>query len=115
VQTLIIAKEVSVWSESYDLNHIYLLNDSMTKVYGYIRNRDLKPTLFGGPRDFNTRYRKFEVLERIKEEDRVEVKGSKGDIYYVTEDDGQYKCTCVGFKYHGTCKHIDKVKNGEIA
>jgi hypothetical protein len=112
---LIIVKEVSVWSESYDLNHIYLLNDSMTKVYGYIRNRDLKPTLFGGPRDFNTKYRKFEVLERIKEEeDRIEVRGSKGDIYYVSEDNGQYKCTCVGFKYHGTCKHIDKVKSGEI-
>lgn len=64
---MIIVKEISTWSSPYDLNHVYVLNDSMTKVYGYIRNKDLKPTMFGGPRDFFKKYREFEILERIEE------------------------------------------------
>lgn len=115
--TLIIAKEVSTWSVPYDLNHVYILNDAMTKVYGYVRNRDLKLTMFGGPRDFFPRYRKFEVLERIKEDDpsKIEVKGSKGDSYYVSVTESGHKCTCIGFKYHGTCKHIEKVKSENLS
>lgn len=107
---MIIAKEVSDWSESYDLNHIYILNDSMTKVYGYVRNRDLNLVMFGGPRDFNTKYRKFEVLERIKESGRIEVKGSKGNTYFITVEKDGYKCSCTGFKYRGACKHIESTK-----
>lgn len=112
--TLIIAKEVSLWSESYDLNHIYILNDTMSKVYGYVRNRDLSLNMFKQPRDFNTKYRKFEVLEKIKEEsDSIEVIGSSGTIYYITSDKGKLSCSCTGFKYHGICKHIKGLKNYE--
>ncbi len=104
---MIIAKEVSVWSESYDLNHIYILNDSMSKVFGYVRNRDLSLTVFKQPRDFNTKYRKFEVLEKISEEQNsIEVTGSSGKIYYITSDKGKLNCSCTGFKYHGFCKHL---------
>jgi hypothetical protein len=111
---LIIAKEVSVWSESYDLNHIYILNDSMSKVFGYVRNRDLSLTVFKHPRDLNTKYRKFEVLEKINdEENSIEVVGSSGKIYYITSDKGKLSCSCTGFKYHGFCKHIKGLNNNE--
>jgi len=113
-QNLIIAKEVSVWSESYDLNHIYILNDSMSKVFGYVRNRDLSLTVFKQPRDLNTKYRKFEVLEKINdEENSIEVVGSSGKIYYITSDKGKLSCSCTGFKYHGFCKHIKGLNNNE--
>jgi len=106
---LIIAKEVSVWDSPYDLNHVYLFNDVMTKAYGYIRNRDLKATWFKNPIAISTKYRKFEILERIKEENSIEVKGSSGNVYTVKKSDNGYKCSCTGFKYHGRCKHIDLI------
>jgi len=113
---LLIAKEVTVWNETFDLNHLYLMNDSMNKVYAYVRNRDKHFHKFTNPLEIETKGRKFEILERIMEDDpsRVEVKGSKGSIYYVTNNEGVYKCTCVGFKYHGACKHIEQVKNGQV-
>ena len=113
---MIIAKEVTVWNETFDCNHLYLFNDAMTKVYAYVRNRDKSFYKFKNPLEIDTKGRRFEVLERITEDDpdRVVVRGSKGDIYYVTKDNGLYKCTCTGFKYHGSCKHAEKVKNDEI-
>jgi len=113
---LLIAKEVTVWNETFDCNHVYLFNDAMTKAYAYVRNRDLNLHIFKNPMAISTKGRKFEILERIQEEDpsRIEVKGSKGSIYYVTSKEGKYKCTCVGYKYHGTCKHIEQVKSKNV-
>lgn len=36
----------------------------------------------------------------------TEVKGSKGDIYIVTRNKGNYTCTCQGFQWRKSCKHI---------
>ena len=41
---------------------------------------------------------------------KFKVKGSKGDEYLVTLVNDNYSCHCIGFKYHGKCKHITKVK-----
>jgi hypothetical protein len=38
-----------------------------------------------------------------------EVKGSKGDVYKVTELRGEWSCTCSGFRFRGDCKHIKGV------
>jgi hypothetical protein len=34
------------------------------------------------------------------------VEGSKGHKYTVTESNGHRRCTCVGFDFRKTCKHI---------
>ena len=39
---------------------------------------------------------------------KFKVAGSKGE-YFVTQSGKQYSCTCIGFKYHGKCKHITTV------
>jgi hypothetical protein len=40
------------------------------------------------------------------------VVGSKGDIYNVVIDSKRgNSCSCVGFNYHRTCKHIKSVTN----
>lgn len=36
------------------------------------------------------------------------VKGSKGDTYVVTKDNGHVSCTCSGYKFRRTCKHIQE-------
>jgi uncharacterized Zn finger protein len=37
------------------------------------------------------------------------VKGSKGNEYQVTLHDQGFECECVGFSFHGSCKHSKAV------
>jgi hypothetical protein len=39
------------------------------------------------------------------------VKGSKGDEYVVTIGHGKANCTCSGFQFRRTCKHIKEAEN----
>jgi hypothetical protein len=34
------------------------------------------------------------------------VKGSRGDEYTVTGTNGQWTCTCTGFQFRKSCKHL---------
>lgn len=38
------------------------------------------------------------------------VQGSKGKTYTVTLDHGRYECTCPGFQFRRSCKHVDEKK-----
>lgn len=97
---MITALEVTDWKWP---NHTYILSDSMDKCLGYIRAKDGVKTMFIKPIDFSIRGRKFKKI-KIEEELKYDKKvvGSKGDIYYIIDG----RCTCTGFKYRGTCKHI---------
>jgi uncharacterized Zn finger protein len=107
---MIVAQETTNWKDSTP-NHIYFLNDSKTKMYAYIQEGSDEHKVFKNPIDFFAKGRTFEVLRKVDEQrPGIAVKGSKGDVYYVTNENNEYKCTCVGFKYHGTCKHIDQVR-----
>ena len=39
------------------------------------------------------------------------VRGSKGNEYLVIRQKGQYNCTCPGFTYRKSCRHITEVGN----
>ena len=64
---------------------------------------------------FSRARRKFTVLDTYEDENtdanvkRIEFIGSKGNTYYVTDEDGKISCTCPGYKYRGKCKHVDEV------
>lgn len=108
---MIIVQETTNWVDNTP-NHIYFLNDSKTKMYAYIQDESSEKKIFNTPIDFYAKGRTFELLGKLdSEQPGIAVKGSKGDVYYVNEKNGEYNCTCVGFKYHGTCKHIMKVKD----
>jgi len=55
---------------------------------------------------------KFEDIRHIKIEydkfqDIAKVKASKGNTFYTLSKKGnEYKCTCSGFKFKRTCKHL---------
>ena len=118
---MILVKEITKnWTEiSRPPNHTYLMDDKMEKVIGYFK--------WHNPNDFvllrtqlkiDTRYRKFKILQtgykfaNEKTDTKTwEIAGSKGNKYLVSQDDLGYNCSCVGFKYHGKCKHIDEVMN----
>ena len=40
--------------------------------------------------------------------DVVEVQGSKGAVYYVNTTENT--CTCPGYTYRGTCKHVKELE-----
>jgi hypothetical protein len=38
------------------------------------------------------------------------VEGSRGSNYTVVKDPNSWSCTCPGFQFRGTCKHIQSIK-----
>ena len=105
---MLLVKETTEWVDNTP-NHFYLLSNDKMKLYAYKTECGIEKE-FKNPMDFFPKGRKFEVIKKYDDRDRgIPVTGSKGDVYYVTSENGEYKCTCVGFKYHGTCKHIEKV------
>lgn len=96
-----ILQEITEWEDNTP-NHIYHVNDA-GKLVAYQRagTKDIKT--FTAPLQFDKRGRKFITLEEIKEEAKGKaVQGSNGKTYYVLDG----KCTCPGFKFRGSCKHI---------
>jgi hypothetical protein len=115
---MILAKEITKWDVEYrQPNHTYLMNNSMSKIIGYFKWNNPKDfTKFKKPIGFDTRYRKFKILQRYDDADnknRWKILGSKDNVYYVEKTDNGMSCTCIGFKYHGKCKHIDEVIRNE--
>lgn len=91
--------------------HIYLLDG--TTLIAYLRVGDDEPTYFSkGIRGFDKRGRKFEkvslsLFKSKPKQAMIEVKGSKGNTYYVNKEEST--CTCPGYTYRGSCKHITEL------
>lgn len=87
--------------------HIYYVNDADKLVWfqvgDYSRGLDKYPV----PKKFYRSGRKFEKIGEIEEEadaNIVKVAGINGSVYTVDLDEGT--CTCTGFRFRGTCKHL---------
>lgn len=101
--------ETTKWKGDFP-NHTYLV-DGM-KALAYIKCGTKKPIYFNTPIKFDRRGRTFIELcanpfKVVKEDTRIAVKGSKGNTYYIDKDEGT--CTCPGYTFRGTCKHIKDV------
>jgi hypothetical protein len=88
-------------------------------MFAYVKFGRGLPEKFSKPIRIDIRGRKFKVhpvqftidVEAEVPEGRViEVHGSRGDVYRVTELRGEYSCTCSGFKFRGDCRHIKGVQ-----
>ena len=110
--------ETTEWPGATAPNHVYLLDDSKSKMFAYVKFGRGLPEKFSKPIRIDIRGRKFKVnseqyqvdVEAEVPEGRViEVVGSRGDVYRVTELRGEYSCTCSGFKFRGDCRHIKGV------
>jgi len=109
--------ETTDWKDSVP-NGIYLLDDGKSKMYAFKPFGTGTIKVFKNPIRIDVRGRKFVInsvqfetkLKEPEPEGRViEVRGSKGDIYKVTELNGNYSCTCSGFRFRGECKHIKEL------
>ena len=100
--------ETTVWNDSNLANHTYLLDGS--KMVAYIKVGSTTPFYFKKPITIDRRGRKFVIakpnpFKKIKEKDTiVKVSGSKGAVYSIDTEDKT--CTCPGYMYRGSCKHI---------
>ena len=86
--------------------HVYLLDGN--NLVAYVKKGETTPFYFKNPiRGFDKRGRKFipgnlNLFTQKKEPHGKTVIGSRGQTYTVTEQ----SCTCPGFTYRGTCKHM---------
>ena len=104
-------KEITKWEGDVQANHVYLLDGD--KMVAYIKFGKGKPFYFKKPIQIDKRGRKFEELEKnpFKEEvksDLIIIMGSKGNKYFINPD--EQTCTCPGFTFRGTCKHMKELE-----
>lgn len=106
-------QETTVWPDNMG-NGIYLLDDSKSKMYAYIKPGATAVFKFKNPIRIDTRGRQFKAVkntfdfvidEPVADNPRWEVSGSKGDKYIVEKTENGMTCTCSGFKFRGVCKH----------
>ena len=113
-------QEITEWEWP---NHVYFLNDSKDKMYGYVKASTGEIQEMNSPYRFKASGRRFQEVPnrwnfKIAEDEPVEtvgrqyqVPGSKGAIYTVTDDAGVWSCTCPASKWQkGECKHIVALK-----
>lgn len=107
-----IVLETTEWKDAWVPNHVYILNDSQTKILAYVPAGSKQVKKFRVPQSFDRRGRTFVELEGEQtapepRQDSWEVPGSNGKVYTVTHESGMnYSCTCPGFLYRGSCKHV---------
>jgi hypothetical protein len=104
-------REVTKWDVDYrQPNHDYLLDGD--RIVAYRRWGQGEIIYSPSKIRIDRRGRKFVKLDpnpfpdhsEKKEPLVVEVKGSKGAVYYVNKEDAT--CTCPGFQFRGKCKHV---------
>ena len=108
-------KETTVWEDGNTaINHTYLLDGD--RMIAYMRTGTSVPFYFKTPIRISRSGRKFELVEPdpfdlvphvvIAQElaNCREIDGSKGAKYMV--DLTAQTCTCPGYTYRGTCRHV---------
>ena len=88
--------------------HIYLLDGN--KLVSYIKSGESEPFYFKNPiKGFDKRGRKFATITpnpfKVKTSSNlITIKGSNGKEYQIDPD--AKTCTCPGYTFRGTCKHV---------
>jgi len=115
-------QEITEWEVDFSMkNHVYFLNDSKDKMYGYVKASTGEIQEMGEPYRFKVSGRKFKEVnnhwgfspqeEPVLVGETHKVPGSKGAVYTVTNDCGTWTCTCSGFKFRGQCRHVESLKS----
>ena len=116
-------QEITAWDCEFAVpNHVYFLNDSRDKMYGFVNSQTGLVEVVKKPYRFHTRGRKFQEVKNTWNftVDETEAKplgrtwqvaGSKGNSYTVTQELGTWTCTCSGFKFRSKCRHVETISS----
>ena len=115
--------EITEWNLDYKIpGHTYFVSDSKDKAFAYVKAGSNTIEEFNKPYRFSTTGRKFRKVNNTwgfspKEEliptgETHRVAGSKGAVYTVTNDRGEWSCSCPAAKWgkDSECKHITALK-----
>ena len=120
-------QEITEWDTDFVMpNHVYFLNDSKDKMYGYVKSTTGEIQEMSTPYRFKVSGRKFrEVIntwgfspkeEAVLVGETHRVAGSRGAVYTVTNDRGSWTCTCPASKWQkGECKHIRQLSSNTVS
>jgi len=110
-------RETTRWTGALQPNHEYLLDGD--RVLAYRKWGQGEVITLSGKIKIDRRGRKFEklaenpflsVLQALRGEPTLkEVKGSKGNSYWVNVEEGS--CNCPGFTFRGACKHVAEIQH----
>ena len=92
--------------------HLYYVNGADKLVWFQVGDYSRGLDKYAVPKKFYRTGRKFEKIGEIEEEtpaNVVEVAGSNGNKYQVDLD--EKNCSCPGYKFRGSCKHIEQAIN----
>jgi hypothetical protein len=111
--------ETTEWAGSVP-NHVYFVNDSRDRMFGYVPAATGVAVKFSTPIKFETRGRRFQAVPNqwafsVEAGPAVKswtVTGSRGDIYTVADRNGVLSCSCAGFQFRATCRHLGAVPLG---
>lgn len=117
-------KEITEWDSDFAVpNHVYFLNDSKDKMYGYVQAGTGIVQTMRSPYRFHARGRKFTEVDNrwnFCVDDAPEpvqgreyrVTGSGKNVYIVTDSGGAWSCTCPASRFQkGECKHIRQIRS----
>lgn len=115
-------QETTEWDVDFAMpNHVYFLNDSKDKMYGYVQNSTGQVKIMSKPYKFKASGRKFKEVkntwgyvppEEVEEAVGIQhrVLGSNGAVYTVTNEQGSWTCTCPASRWQkGPCKHVKEL------
>jgi hypothetical protein len=114
-------QETTTYDGAKAANHVYLLDDSKTKMYAYRAFGTGPVHRFESPKGISARGRTFVAMGAVYDlMHRVQaptppaqkwiVVGSGGNRYTVTEQAGQLACSCSGFRFRAQCRHVDHMR-----
>ena len=113
-----ILKETTVWADSSNANHTYLLEGSKIIAYAKFGGNDIQE--LRTQIKIDKRYRTFVktkhsglekfIKKTIPKPNTSVFKVTSGEKeYFVELSDYNYTCTCTGYNFSGKCKHITAV------
>ena len=116
-------QETTKWDDEKIRNHVYLLNNSKTKMIAFVSAGSTAAFTFKSPIGISTRGRTFRAVPNTfgynmtSEPEAVEapaaeswtVAGSKGNTYTVQRDRNRLICSCTGFVFRNKCKHVEQI------
>jgi hypothetical protein len=116
-----VLQEITEWATDFELNNnTYFVTDNREKMLAYIKFNHDTVEVFKKPYPFNIRGRKFKEIENIWNYSPPEevnkfarvwrVTGSKGNEYAVTLEDKLFTCSCSGFKFRNSCRHVASIQ-----